>query len=96
LGLKAGVVNSPPSFEPKKGPSHEETAQNAFTMLPVEEGCSFGSLKYHGETGCLLNNLRLQQAVFFPIIFLSSIWVAYPFIVFSSLNLTFLSKLNIF
>ena len=41
----------PPSFESKKGPSHEETDQNALTMLPTERGCSDGSLKYRGEKG---------------------------------------------
>jgi hypothetical protein len=43
---------------------NEESAQSALTTLPVEAGCSFGSLKYHGEKGVLRDNLRLQEAVF--------------------------------
>jgi hypothetical protein len=31
-------------FNPKKETSHEETIQNALSMLPVEGGCSVGSL----------------------------------------------------
>ena len=49
-----------PSFNPKKGPSYEETTQNPLRMLPMGRGCSVGSLKYHGEKGCLYNSLRLR------------------------------------
>jgi hypothetical protein len=31
-------------FNPKKETSHEEATQNALSMLPVEGGCSVGSL----------------------------------------------------
>jgi hypothetical protein len=41
-------------------------------MIPVEGGYSSGSLKCHGEKGCLHNNLGLQEAVFFFLLF-------YPF-----------------
>jgi len=56
LPLKAGVL--------KKGPSHEETAQNALSILPMGWGCSVGSLIYHSEKRCLCNTLRLQEADF--------------------------------
>ncbi|MHA2475276.1 MAG: hypothetical protein ACXAES_18800 [Promethearchaeota archaeon] len=48
----------------KKGLSHEETAQNALSILPMGWGCSVGSLTYHGEKRCLYNTLRLREADF--------------------------------
>jgi hypothetical protein len=38
-------------------------------MLPMRNGCSLGSLKHHGEEGCLGNDLRLQEAVFSHLFF---------------------------
>jgi hypothetical protein len=43
LLLKEGV-EFPLHFNLKKGISHEETTQNALSMLPMEWGCSVGSL----------------------------------------------------
>ena len=62
---KAGVFNSLHLFNPKKGPSHEETTQNALSMLPMGWGCSVGSLTYHSEISRLYNTLRLQEAEFY-------------------------------
>lgn len=64
FGIRGRGCEISPSFEPKKEPSHEETTQTALTLHPVERGCSFGSVKYYGEKGCLRNNLMLQEAVF--------------------------------
>jgi hypothetical protein len=55
----------------KKGPSHEETTQNALTMLPVGRGCSVGSLEIFWRKRGLYNILRLQEAVFSPLYFSS-------------------------
>ena len=62
------------SFHPlasSKGPSHEETTQNALSMLMMGSGYSVGSLRYDGEKGCLYNSLRLQEAVFSSPLFFS-------------------------
>ncbi|MCK4783251.1 MAG: hypothetical protein KAV87_05835, partial [Desulfobacteraceae bacterium] len=45
--------------------SHEETTQNALSMLLMGWGCSVGSLTYHSEKRCLYNTLRLQEADFY-------------------------------
>jgi hypothetical protein len=51
FGIKGRGFRFPPSFEPKKGPSDEETTQIALDMLPMGRGCSVGSLKYPDEKG---------------------------------------------
>jgi hypothetical protein len=72
--IKAAVLNSLHLFSLKKGTSHEETTQNALSMLPMGWGCSVGSLK---EKRCLYNSLRLREAItpfiFLPLVFRSLI-----------------------
>ena len=58
----------PPSYNPKKGPSREGTTQNTLTMLPMGRGGSIGSLKEHCEKECVYISLRLQEAVYSPVI----------------------------
>jgi len=57
-------------------------------------GCSVGSLNYPDEKGPFLDENWLQEAVF-PLVFLASFWVAFPFTVFLIYYLNFLSKLMV-
>jgi hypothetical protein len=90
LLLKAGVLNSLHLFSPKKGTSHEETTQNALSMLPMGWGCSVGSLTYHSEKKRLYNTLRLQEADFYSSAILLKSF--FRFIMFLSFGLISLSE----
>jgi len=80
-------------FSLKKGASHEETTQNALSMLPMGWGCSVGSLTYPSEKRCLSTTLRLQEADFYSsAILLKSFSL---FIMFLSFGLITLPEQNI-
>jgi hypothetical protein len=93
LRLRGEVLNSLHLFSLKKGTSHEETTQNALSMLPMGWGCSVGSLTYHSEKRWLYNTLRLQEADFYSsAILLKSFFL---FIMFLSFGPILLSEQNI-
>ena len=64
FAMKGGGFEIPPSFNPKKGPSHEQTTQVALTMLPIGLGCAVGGLTCRIEKRCLYNTLGLREADF--------------------------------